>query len=134
MRVSENIAANSKLPAPERLAYFLLQLARIYEVQMGEAPPLPPHLTRQQIADNLGLTIETVSRSFTKLKNDNLIALVGGDTVVASSIRASSPRMAALQDSAPDSCLQPMAYDQIDHRANHATRGASTSAASTETV
>ena len=82
MRVSENVAANSKLPAPERLAYFLLQLARIYEVQMGEKPPLQLHLTRQQIAENLGLTIETVSRSFTKLKNDNLIALIGGDTVV----------------------------------------------------
>ena len=81
-RVSENIAANSKLPAPERLAYFLLQLAQIYEVQMGEKPPLHLHLTRQQIAENLGLTIETVSRSFTKLKNDNLIALIGGDTVV----------------------------------------------------
>jgi CRP/FNR family transcriptional regulator len=82
LRVSENVAANSKLPAPERLAYFLLQLARIYETQMGEQPPLHLHLTRQQIAENLGLTIETVSRSFTKLKNDNLIALIGGDTVV----------------------------------------------------
>jgi CRP/FNR family transcriptional regulator len=82
MRVSENVAANSKLPAPERLAYFLLQLARIYEVQMGEASPFHLHFTRQQIAENLGLTIETVSRSFTKLKNDNLIALIGGDTVV----------------------------------------------------
>jgi CRP/FNR family transcriptional regulator len=81
-RVSENVAANSKLPAPERLAYFLLQLARIYETQMGAKPPLHLHLTRQQIAENLGLTIETVSRSFTKLKNDNLIALIGGDTVV----------------------------------------------------
>ena len=40
MRVSENVAANSKLPAPERLAYFLLQLARIYETQMGAKPPL----------------------------------------------------------------------------------------------
>ena len=74
MRVSENVAANSKLPAPERLAYFLLQLARIYETQMGAKPPLNLHLTRQQIADSLGLTIETVSRS--------LIALIGGDTVV----------------------------------------------------
>jgi len=28
------------------------------------------------------LTIETVGRAFTKLKNDNLIALIGGDAVV----------------------------------------------------
>lgn len=81
MQVSENIAANGKLPAPERLAHFLLQLARLFEGQKGEKPPLHLHFTRQQIAENLGLTIETVSRSFTKLKNDNLIALIGGDTV-----------------------------------------------------
>lgn len=80
-QVSENMAANGKLPAPERLAHFLLQLARLFEGRTGEKPPLHLHLTRQQIAENLGLTIETVSRTFTKLKNENLIALIGGDRV-----------------------------------------------------
>ncbi len=37
MQVSENIAANGKLPAPERLAHFLLQLARLFEGQKGKA-------------------------------------------------------------------------------------------------
>jgi CRP/FNR family transcriptional regulator len=33
--------------------------------------------SRQQVADLLGLTIETVSRQFTRLKSDGVVALPG---------------------------------------------------------
>ncbi len=38
-------------------------------------------MTRNDVADYLGLTIETVSRTFTKLKDDNVIELVSARAV-----------------------------------------------------
>lgn len=61
--------------AVERVASFLLALSRRNE-RNGEAPDefvLP--MTRNDIADFLGLTIETVSRTFTKLRTDGVIQL-----------------------------------------------------------
>jgi CRP/FNR family transcriptional regulator len=56
----------------ERLATFLLSW-RGSESQETATMPLP--ITRQDIADYLGLTIETVSRCFTGLRHAGLIAL-----------------------------------------------------------
>jgi CRP/FNR family transcriptional regulator len=39
-------------------------------------------MTRSEIADYLGLTIETVSRSIGKLKKRNIIGLIDSDEVV----------------------------------------------------
>ena len=63
----------SQRTAAERLASFLVGLARRNR-QRGERPDeivLP--MTRSDIADFLGLTIETVSRTFTKFRNEGLI-------------------------------------------------------------
>ncbi|MBS7813745.1 Crp/Fnr family transcriptional regulator [Roseococcus sp. XZZS9] len=68
--------------AEEKVASFLLDMA---DHLARNAPPcrtefeLP--LTRSQIADVLGLTIETVSRQLTKLKRDGLIDLPSGRQV-----------------------------------------------------
>ncbi|ESR26433.1 helix-turn-helix domain-containing protein [Lutibaculum baratangense] len=59
--------------AVERVASFLLGLTG------GEVIRL--NLSRQEIADYLGLTIETVSRSFTELRKRGAIALDRQDTV-----------------------------------------------------
>lgn len=62
--------------AQERLASFLLDLPD----RDPARPPVPGHvrlpMTRSEIADYLGLTIETVSRVLTKLKTQGLIRLV----------------------------------------------------------
>lgn len=64
--------------AYERVAGFLLMMAG----QILQAPSLEPNtvyfelpLTRTEIADYLGLTLETVSRQFSRLKRAHLIAL-----------------------------------------------------------
>jgi CRP/FNR family transcriptional regulator, anaerobic regulatory protein len=70
-----HIASISKLSAAERLACFLVDLADRNQ-RNGLSPNsviLP--MRRIEIADYLGLTIETVSRTFTALRNLGLIDL-----------------------------------------------------------
>ena len=57
--------------AVEKVAAFLLGWAK----QSANKRVLHLAMTRQDIADYLGLTIETVSRSLTQLERDNVIAL-----------------------------------------------------------
>ncbi|QCI94956.1 Crp/Fnr family transcriptional regulator [Novosphingobium sp. EMRT-2] len=66
--------------APEKIATFLLEMSeRLAETgcqpSFGPAKRFSLPFSRQQVADVLGLTIETVSRQFTKLKNDGVIEL-----------------------------------------------------------
>jgi CRP/FNR family transcriptional regulator len=67
--------------ASEKLATFLLEMSeRLVEPGCVDAPDLPLKtfvlpFSRQQVADVLGLTIETVSRQFTRLKADGIIDL-----------------------------------------------------------
>jgi CRP/FNR family transcriptional regulator len=72
--------------AGEKVAGFLLDMASREETATSRATPGGPvtfdlPLNRGQIADLLGLTIETVSRQLTKLKLAGIIALPGVRTV-----------------------------------------------------
>jgi len=71
-----------RMTAEEKVASFLLDLAGHLggPQKTGEVIDGLP-LTRAQIADVLGLTIETVSRQMTKLKRDGLIGLPSGRLV-----------------------------------------------------
>lgn len=60
--------------AKEKVATFLLNLAKRQAATMGENTLRLP-MTRNDIADCIGLTTETVSRTFTKLTEEGLIAL-----------------------------------------------------------
>ena len=74
--------------ASEKLASFLLEMAeRLVEpgCQISFDRPkrtLTLPFSRQQIADVLGLTIETVSRQFTRLKDEGIIGLPSRREVV----------------------------------------------------
>jgi CRP-like cAMP-binding protein len=64
--------------AHERVATFLLEMAD--RIQSSDEVELP--MSRQDIADYLGLTIETVSRMLTQLENASAIALSTSKRIV----------------------------------------------------
>lgn len=74
--------------AGEKVASFLLEMSeRLVQPGCVDAPDLPLRrfalpFSRQQVADVLGLTIETVSRQFTRLKADGVIDLPSRREVV----------------------------------------------------
>lgn len=77
----------------EKVAGFLVGMAARARVNGGGVPrdraitiDLP--LSRGQIADVLGLTIETVSRQMTRLRAAGLLALPGGRTVTILDVQA----------------------------------------------
>lgn len=65
--------------AHERICYLLTQLLERMPETTPEMVELP--MTRLDIADHLGLTVETVSRSMTKLKQEKLIDITGPHSV-----------------------------------------------------
>jgi len=66
--------------AKERVASFLLRLADRLDLVCGERLDLP--MSRQDIADHLGLTIETISRMITALRNEGAILIPNAQQVV----------------------------------------------------
>lgn len=76
-RAQEQALLLGRKSAMERLASFLLQVPAMQDD--GDAIVLP--IRRADIADYLGLTIETVSRCFTRLKTAGVIALHAASSV-----------------------------------------------------
>ena len=70
-RCQDHVLMLGRRTAGERVAALLLDLAE----RTGAEALLDVPMTRQDMADYLGLTIETVSRTFTQLQHDGLIAL-----------------------------------------------------------
>lgn len=88
-RLSDELAAAqdqmvllSRKNAEERVCNFLLSTARRVTQTCTAMPIVELPMTRLDIADYLGLTIETVSRTMTKLTNRGVIAAAGRHSVV----------------------------------------------------
>ena len=77
--------------AKEKIVTFLLSLSRRQVEIGGVASPVALPMSRTDIADYLGLTTETVSRTFSLLKRDNAIRIEEGGMV-------SLPDLDALQE------------------------------------
>lgn len=71
----ERILLLGRKTARERVASFLLDLTR--RLDAPREKPLHVPMSRQDIADYLGLTIETVSRTFSELKRMGVIGMPG---------------------------------------------------------
>ena len=80
-RSYENQLILSRLSPVEKLARFLYDLIDRMENNRLRASPLSLPMNRTDIADHLGLTIETVSRCFSKLKVQGVIKLVSVNQV-----------------------------------------------------
>ena len=78
----QHVVVISKLSANERLASFLMALSRRNEARGLSAMSVLLPMKRIDIADFLGLTIETVSRTFTRFKEAGLIAMDQHSVVV----------------------------------------------------
>ncbi|MBX3455602.1 cyclic nucleotide-binding domain-containing protein [Ferrovibrio sp.] len=76
--------------AAERVASFLVDMAERNLARGGNASPLSLPMTRADIADHLGLTLETVSRAFSRLRKLGLIKLEGADRVAIPNLDALS--------------------------------------------
>jgi CRP-like cAMP-binding protein len=72
-RSQGHILTLGRRTAAERVASFLIELAE----RLRAGAELSLAMSRQDIADYLGLTIETVSRTLTQLQVDGLITLAG---------------------------------------------------------
>jgi CRP/FNR family transcriptional regulator len=94
------ILSLAREPAQEKIAGFLLDMALRATASGCRATLDGPitfdlPLTRGQIADVLGLTIETVSRQMTRLKIAGVIALPGGRAITISNESALQDRAEA---------------------------------------
>ena len=81
-RCREKTIALGRKTAGERIAVFLLGMAERIGVEQDGRISLDLPMSRRDISERLGLTIETVSRQFTKLKDDGVIATTGRSGVV----------------------------------------------------
>lgn len=73
--------------ADEKVATFLLGWRERLVALEGLSDTVPLPMSRQDIADYLGLTIETVSRTFTKLERQGVIQIIHGGISLLDPVR-----------------------------------------------
>jgi len=84
----EHMVLLGRRSAEEKVASFLVSWRDRLARQHGSSVILPLPMSRQDIADYLGLTIETVSRTFTKLERDGVIDIISGGVHLLDTARA----------------------------------------------
>jgi CRP/FNR family transcriptional regulator len=85
-QASETMAVLGRLRSTARVAHFLVEIDELYRqghVGQNHVPRMPMALlmSRTEIGNYLGLTIETVSRAFGKLRDRGLIRVIDGEQV-----------------------------------------------------
>jgi len=75
----EQVYLLGQLKACERVCFLITQLLK--RIPEANADKLDFPMTRTDIADYLGLTVETVSRSFSQLKRDGVISTISPNSI-----------------------------------------------------
>ncbi|MDH3229792.1 MAG: helix-turn-helix domain-containing protein [Alphaproteobacteria bacterium] len=96
VQAQDQILLLGRKTAQEKIVSFLLSLSERAVKRGSDPSPIALPMGRADIADYLGLTTETVSRTITNLKRDGLIRLLHGG-------RVELPDLAALRDLADGS-------------------------------
>lgn len=95
-RSRDRSVALGRMTAAERVADFLLSMVPRIGVQRDDGTIVELPMSRRDIADSLGLTIETVSRQFTALREDGVIETSGRSLVRLLDTRALAVRVGRL--------------------------------------
>lgn len=90
-RTQTHLMVLSQRCAEERVANFILEVAAKSGHKLGSRVEIKIPMSRLDVADYLGLTVETVCRAFAKLKKANYIRTIGRGVVTIE-------RMADLRD------------------------------------
>ena len=88
MLAQEQMLLLGRRTAEEKVAAFLVGWRDRLVHLKGPSMTVPLPMSRQDIADFLGLTIETVSRTFTKLERERVIDILPGSVCLLDSARA----------------------------------------------
>ena len=81
-RAREQMAVVGQLSSSERVANFISTLSIVYSEHAIQTRPLSLPMKRVDIADYLGLRIETVSRALSKLKKRGILELNDDEIVI----------------------------------------------------
>lgn len=81
-QVGTHLTVVGQLTSTERVANFLTMMNGAFAARHMSTQPLPLPMKRSDIADYLGLRLETVSRAFSKLKKRDIIELNDDDVVI----------------------------------------------------
>jgi CRP/FNR family transcriptional regulator len=84
----DHILLLGRKSAQEKVASFLLSLSDRAIKRKGMASPISMPMSREDIADYLGLATETVSRTITIMKRDGFIRLLQGGKIEISDLEA----------------------------------------------
>jgi CRP/FNR family transcriptional regulator, anaerobic regulatory protein len=87
-QAQDHIVLLGRRSAEEKVVTFLIRWRDRMAQVAGLSQTVPLPMSRQDIADYLGLTIETVSRTFTKFERNGVIEINSGSIKLVDSARA----------------------------------------------
>ncbi|MBS0525856.1 MAG: Crp/Fnr family transcriptional regulator [Proteobacteria bacterium] len=85
--VGTHLSVVGQLTSTERVANFVAMMTIAYAARNVQTRPLPLPMKRSDIADYLGLRLETVSRAFSKLRQRNIIDVQEDEVLVLDQVR-----------------------------------------------